>query len=83
MSTTTVSNSAASVNPDIAVATVTRGGEVYQEIVTGLVNQPYDEIYLSYTGTDLTGVVYRLSGVIVATLTLGYTSGNLTSVVRT
>lgn len=83
MSTTTVSNSAASVNPDIAVATVTRGGEVYQEIVTGLVNQPYDQINLSYTGTDLTGVVYRLSGVIVATLTLGYTSGNLTSVVRT
>jgi hypothetical protein len=80
---TTVSNSAASVNPDIPVATVVRSGNVYQEIVTGLVNQPYDEIYLSYTGTDLTGVVYRLSGVIVATLTLGYTSGNLTSVVRT
>lgn len=79
---TTVSNSAASVNPDIPVATVVRSGNVYQEIVSGLVNQPYDEITLSYTGTDLTGVVYRLAGVTVATLTLGYTSGNLTSVLR-
>jgi len=79
---TTVSNSAASVNPDIPVATVVRSGNVYQEVVQGLVNQPYDQITLSYTGTDLTGVVYRLSGVTVATLTLGYTSGNLTSVVR-
>lgn len=79
---TTVSNSAASVNPDIPVATVVRSGNVYQEIVSGLVNQPYDEIALSYTGTDLTGVVYRLAGVTVATLTLGYTDGNLTSVAR-
>ena len=79
---TTVSNSAVSVNPDIPVATVVRSGNVYQEIVQGLVNQPYDQITLSYTGTDLTGVVYKLSGVTVATLTLGYTSGNLTSVVR-
>lgn len=79
---TTVSNSAASVNPDIPVATVVRSGNVYQEIVQGLVNQPYDQITLSYTGTDLTGVVYRLAGVTVATLTLGYTSGNLTSVLR-
>jgi hypothetical protein len=79
---TTVSNSATAVNPDIPVATVVRNGNVYQEIVQGLVNQPYDQITLSYTGADLTGVIYRLSGVTVATLTLGYTSGNLTSVVR-
>lgn len=79
---TVVSNSAASVNPDIPVATVTRNGNVYQEMVQGLVNQPYDEIALSYTGTDLTGVLYKLGGVTVATLTLGYTSGKLTSVVR-
>lgn len=79
---TTVSNSAASVNPDIPVATVVRSGNVYQEIVSGLVNQPYDQITLSYTGADLTGVIYRLGGVTVATLTLGYTGGNLTSVAR-
>jgi hypothetical protein len=79
---TVVSNSATSVNPDIPVATTVKNGNVYQEIVAGLVNQPYNEIVLSYTGTDLTGVVYKLSGVTVVTLTLGYTSGNLTSVVR-
>jgi hypothetical protein len=79
---TTVSNSAASVNPDISVATVVRNSNVYQEVVQGLVNQPHDEIALSYTGTNLTGVVYKLSGVTVATLTLGYTGDNLTSVVR-
>ncbi len=79
---TVVSNSAAAVNPDIPVATVVRSGSVYQEIVQGLVNQPYDEIALSYTGSDLTGVVYKLGGVTVATLTLAYTGTNLTSVVR-
>lgn len=79
---TVVSNSAAAVNPDIPVATVVRSGSVYQEIVQGLVNQPYNEIALSYTGTNLTGVVYKLGGVTVATLTLGYTGTNLTSVVR-
>jgi hypothetical protein len=81
MSTTKVS-SAASSNPDIPVATTTRNGEVYQEVVQGLVNQPHDEIALTYTGSDLTGVVYKLGGVTVATLTLGYTGGNLSSVVR-
>lgn len=82
MSTTKVSNSATSSNPDIPVATTTRNGEVYQEVVQGLVNQPHDEVVLLYTASDLTGVIYKLSGVTVATLTLGYTGGNLTSVVR-
>jgi hypothetical protein len=79
---TVVSNSAASVNPDIPVATVTRNGNVYQEMVQGLVNQPHDEIVLSYTGTNLTGVTYKLASVTVATLTLGYSGSTLTSVVR-
>jgi len=79
---TVVSNSAGAVNPDIPVATVVRSGNVYQEIVSGIVNQPHDEIALSYTGTNLTGVVYKLAGVTVATLTLGYSGTNLISVVR-
>jgi hypothetical protein len=79
---TVVSNSAGAVNPDIPVATVVRSGNVYQEIVSGIVNQPHDEIVLSYTGTNLTGVVYKLAGVTVATLTLGYSGTNLISVVR-
>lgn len=82
MSTTKVSNSATSSNPDIPVATTTRNGEVYQEVVQGLVNQPFDEVALSYTGTNLTSAVYKLGGVTVATVTLGYTGSNLTSVVR-
>lgn len=42
----------------------------------------YDELGLSYTGSNLTGVVYKASGVTIATLTLGYTDGKLTSVVK-
>ena len=79
---TVVSNSATAVNPDIPVATTVKNGSVYQEIVAGLVNQPYDEIALSYTGSNLTGVVYKLNSVTVVTLTLGYSGSTLTSVVR-
>ncbi len=42
----------------------------------------YDEIELSYTSGDLTGVVYKLLGTTVGTLTLSYTDGNLTGVVK-
>lgn len=53
---------------------------------TGLVPKVYDYISLSYTGTDLTGVVYKTGGsggTTVATLTLGYSSGILQTVGRT
>lgn len=43
----------------------------------------YDEIVLSYTGDDLTGVVYKLGSVVQATLTLSYSLGNLTGIVKT
>lgn len=46
----------------------------------------YDYIQLNYTGTKLSSVTYRSGGVtgtIVGTLTLGYTSGKITSVART
>lgn len=81
--TTIVSNNVASSNPDFGVAGQTFGGAIYQEMVKGIANVPHDEIVLSYTGADLTGVVYKLATVTVATLTLSYTSGNLTGVVRT
>lgn len=46
----------------------------------------YDYISLSYTGSNLTGVVYKLGGsggTTVSTLTMTYDgSGNLTSVTR-
>lgn len=80
---TTVSNSPTSSNPDIPVATVVVGGSVYQQMVSGLINTPYDQMVLSYTSGNLTGVVYKLLGVTVATLTLAYSGTTLTSVVRT
>ena len=43
----------------------------------------FDEIALTYSGTNIATVVYKLAGVTVATLTLSYTSGKLTSVVKT
>jgi len=50
---------------------------------SSLVPVAYNEISLSYTGANLTGVIYKQSGSTVATLTLGYNGDNLTSVVRT
>lgn len=51
-------------------------------MASGLVPEVYDEIALSYTGEDLTGVVYKLSSSTVATLTLAYSNGKLTGVVK-
>ena len=56
------------------------------ETSNSLVPSVYDYISLGYTGDDLTTVVYKnggAGGIAVATLTLGYTDGNLTSVTRT
>lgn len=54
--------------------------------VPGFSLPAYDYISCSYTGNNLTGVVYKTggsSGTIVATLTLGYDgSSNLTSVTK-
>ncbi len=43
----------------------------------------YDSIELSYTGSDLTGVVYKISGATVATLTLTYVAGILQTITKT
>jgi hypothetical protein len=53
--------------------------------IPGLDIPAHDYIALSYTGSDLTGVVYKTggsSGTTVATLTLAYTDGNLVSVTK-
>lgn len=42
----------------------------------------YDSITLTYSGSDVSTVIYKLSGDTVATLTLTYTDGNLTEVVK-
>jgi len=52
----------------------------------GLIPHAYDYIALSYTGSDLAGVVYKTGGAggtIVATLTLAYTAGILNSITKT
>jgi len=55
--------------------------------VSGLVPYEYNHITLSYTGSNLTGVVYRTGGVsgdIVATLVLAYDgSDNLITLSKT
>ena len=55
--------------------------------LSGLIPYAYDYISLSYTGTNLTGVVYKSGGVggsTVATLTLTYdVSDNLETVTKT
>jgi hypothetical protein len=64
-----------------------RAGAALKTLDIGrMVPAEYDYVALSYTGADLTGVVFRTGGAggtIVATLTLAYTAGNLTSVTKT
>jgi hypothetical protein len=55
-------------------------------MLNSLVPEKYDYISLSYTGIDLTTVVYKLNGAAgttVATLTLAYTANVLQTVTRT
>lgn len=53
--------------------------------IAGLSIPAHDHIALSYTGTNLTGVVYRTGGAggtVVGTLTLAYSGSNLISVTK-
>jgi len=55
------------------------------EVFSGLEIPEHDYIALSYTGDNLTSVVYKVGGVggtTVATLTLGYSGSQLVSVAR-
>ena len=55
-------------------------------ILSGLGITGYDYISLSYTGSNLTGVVFKLGGsggTTIATLTLAYSGSDLTSVSKT
>lgn len=55
-------------------------------ILSGLVPAAYDYISLSYTSTNLTGVVYKTGGsggTTVATLTIAYSGTDISSVTRT
>ena len=53
-------------------------------VMNSLVPDQYDRIDLTYTGTNITGVIYSLDGAVISTLTLSYDlNNNLISVVRT
>ena len=55
-------------------------------VLTGLIPHAYDYISLSYTGDNLTGVIYKTggaSGTTVATLVLAYTGAVLDSITKT
>ena len=67
------------------VETSTGEAAVRVALATSLVDVSYDYIDLSYTGADLTGVVFKSggsAGTVVATLTLAYSGGNLVSVTK-
>lgn len=88
MSSPRVSNSYLSNNPDFtprAVTSIAAPGEVIQVMTSGLSIPDHDYVELSYTGSNLTGVVYKTggsSGATVGTLTLAYSGSNLTSVTK-
>jgi hypothetical protein len=51
--------------------------------INQLVPEQFDSISLIYSGSTLTSLTYSLNGTTVATLTLGWTGDNLTSVTKT
>lgn len=62
------------------------GWDLHAIISNTLVPDKYDYISLSYTGSNLTGVVFKTGGsggTTVATLTLAYSGSSLTSVTKT
>jgi len=73
----------------IGLATTAKQDEVIDEleVINSLVPTKYDYISLSYTGSNLTGVVFKnggSAGSTASTLTLAYDgSNNLTSVTKT
>jgi hypothetical protein len=57
-------------------------GAIKVNVVSNLIPTSYDSIQLSYTGDDLTEVVYKKDGLTVATLDLTYMAGKLVQVDR-
>lgn len=56
------------------------------QVLNALVPDIYDYIALSYTGSNLTGVIFKTGGsggTTVSTLTLAYTGSDLVSVTKT
>jgi hypothetical protein len=64
------------------VAKVDASGALLTSINSVLTPAEFDTIDLVYTAGNVTTVTYKLATVTVATLTLSYTDGLLTQVVR-
>lgn len=87
----TVTNNKLDVNatvsiPDIATETTLDAINTKLGGLSSFTPAVYDYISLSYTGDDLTGVVFKIGGsggTTVSTLTLAYAGGVLTSVTKT
>lgn len=63
-------------------STVSSSNPFPVDLAEGFNIPSYDSIELGYTDDNLTSVVYKKDSVTVATLTLSYTSGNLTGVTK-
>lgn len=57
-------------------------GGLKANVMNNLIPAPYDAIELTYSGDDITQVIYKKDGNTVAALDLTYTSGKLTLVER-
>ena len=75
--------------PQKLLKIIDNGDSTYSIAVSAfnsLVPASYDYISLTYTGDNLTGVVYKTGGsggTTIATLTLAYSGATLTSVTKT
>lgn len=72
-------------NKVVTLTSTTTKNALDVALLGSLVPTAYDYIALSYTGTNLTGVVFKTGGsggTTVATLTLAYVGSNLTSVTK-
>lgn len=71
---------------DVAIPlAVDQSGKLQAESVSGLSIPEHDYVGLTYTGDNLTGVVYKTggsAGTTVATLTLAYSGSILTSITK-
>ena len=62
--------------------TLAAGQVMNTRVLNQLIPTEYDEMVLTYSGENVTGVVYKLASATVATLTLTYSGDKITRVQR-
>lgn len=68
--------------PGVATETTQQSVLAELQTINSFTPTLYDRVYLTYTGSNLTGVVFKLAGATVSTLTLSYTGSQLDSVIK-